>query len=326
MVGCVSEGYSLDGGVQPWAVLDTMKKLLSVVLASLFILAGCNQQDSDKNASAESADQPKTLALLVSTLNNPFFVTLKEGAEKKAQELGYQLLVLDSQNDSSREMTNVEDLLVKNVDLVLLNPVDSDAATSAVRLANNRNVPVITLDRGATGGKVASHVASDNTAGGEMAGRYIVEKIGINGKVIQLEGIPGTSAARERGQGFMQSLGGTSVEVVASQPADFDRTKGLNVAENLLEANPDVKAIFAQNDEMALGALRAVEAQQMDVLVVGFDGTEDGVRAVASGEMAATVAQQADMIGEVAVATADKVLHDKNVNAYTPVELQLIAN
>ena len=303
-----------------------MKKLLSAVLASLFILTGCNQQDSDKNASAESSDQPKTLALVVSTLNNPFFVTLKEGSEKKAQELGYQLLVLDSQNDSSREMTNVEDLLVKNVDLVLLNPVDSDAATSAVRLANNRNVPVITLDRGATGGKVASHVASDNTAGGEMAGQYIVEKIGSNGKVIQLEGIPGTSAARERGQGFIQSLGGTSVEVVASQPADFDRTKGLNVAENLLEANPDVKAIFAQNDEMALGALRAVEAQQMDVMVVGFDGTEDGVRAVTSGEMAATVAQQADMIGEVAVVTADKVLKGKNVNAYTPVELQLIAN
>ncbi len=301
-----------------------MKKLLSIALASALLLTGCGNSE-DKSASTDNAaSDQKTLALVVSTLNNPFFVSLKDGAEAKAKELGYELLVLDSQNDSGREMTNVEDLTVKNINALLINPVDSDAVTSAVRIANRDNIPVITLDRGASGGKVASHVASDNVAGGEMAGKFIIEKLGDKAKVIQLEGIAGTSAARERGQGFMKAIDGTGVELLASQPADFDRTRGLNVTENLLEAYPHVQAIFAQNDEMALGAIRAVEGKQMKVMVVGFDGTEDGIKAVQDGEMAATVAQQAILIGATGIETADKLLKGQQVDAYTPVPLQLI--
>ena len=302
--------------------VKSMKTVLAVALTAGLALTGCSQ--SEEAASTDAAKDQKSLALVVSTLNNPFFVTLKEGAEAKAKELGYELTVLDAQNDSAREMTNVEDLTVKGVQAILLNPTDSDAAGNAVRIANRAEIPVITLDRGANGGDVKSHVASDNVAGGEMAGKFIIEQLGNKGKVLQLEGVPGTSAARERGEGFMKALEGSNLELVASQPADFDRSKALNVTENMLQANPDVKAIFAQNDEMALGAIKAVKAAQKDIIVVGFDGTDEGVASVKNGELAATVAQQAGMIGAIGVEVADKILKGEAVDAYTPVELQLI--
>ncbi|WP_101774663.1 ribose ABC transporter substrate-binding protein RbsB [Pasteurella oralis] len=267
----------------------------------------------------------ETIALAVSTLDNPFFVTLKDGAQKKADELGYKLVVLDSQNDPAKELANVEDLTVRGVKVLLINPTDSEAVVNAVKMANRNKIPVITLDRGAVAGDVVSHIASDNVAGGKMAGDFIAQKLGAGTKVIQLEGIAGTSAARERGEGFKQAIEAHKFDVLASQPADFDRTKGLNVMENLLASKGDVKAVFAQNDEMALGALRAIKAANKEVLVVGFDGTDDGVKAVETGKMAATIAQQPDLIGALGVATADKLLKGEKVDAKIPVDLKVIS-
>lgn len=272
-----------------------------------------------------SALAKDTIALAISTLDNPFFVTLKDGAQKKADELGYKLVVLDSQNDPAKELANVEDLTVRGVKVLLINPTDSEAVGNAVKMANRNKIPVITLDRGAASGDVVSHIASDNVAGGKMAGDFIAQKLGASAKVIQLEGIAGTSAARERGEGFKQAIDAHKFNVLASQPADFDRTKGLNVMENLLASKGDVQAIFAQNDEMALGALRAIKAANKSVLVVGFDGTDDGVKAVQTGKMAATIAQQPDLIGALGVVTADKILKGKKVEAKIPVDLKVIS-
>ncbi|MCC4796607.1 D-ribose ABC transporter substrate-binding protein RbsB [Enterovibrio norvegicus] len=290
-----------------------MKKLSMLISAALL--------SSTASMATHAQD---TMAIVLSTLNNPFFVTMKDGAEAKAQELGYDLIVLDSQNDPSKELSNVEDLTVRGVKAILINPTDSTAVSNAIRIANRSNIPVLTLDRGAARGDVVSHIASDNVAGGEMAGRYIQEKVGETAKVIQLEGIAGTSAARERGEGFMNTVNNSDMELLASQPADFDRTKGLNVMENMLAANPDVQAVFAQNDEMALGALRAVQASGKDVLIVGFDGTDDGIAAVKRGKLGATIAQQPDMIGAIGVETAAKVLKGENVEASIPVPLKVI--
>ncbi|OOF51570.1 D-ribose ABC transporter substrate-binding protein RbsB [Rodentibacter genomosp. 1] len=266
-----------------------------------------------------------TIALAVSTLDNPFFVTLKDGAQQKADELGYKLVVLDSQNDPAKELANVEDLTVRGAKVLLINPTDSEAVGNAVAIANRNNIPVITLDRGATKGNVMSHIASDNVAGGKMAGDFIAQKLGNGAKVIQLEGIAGTSAARERGEGFKQAIETHKFNVLASQPADFDRTKGLNVTENLLASKAEVQAIFAQNDEMALGALRAVNASNKKVLIVGFDGTDDGIKAVKSGKLAATIAQQPDLIGSLGIITADKILKGEKVDAKIPVDLKVIS-
>lgn len=290
-----------------------MKKLTTI--ASSFVLAF---------AVSGSALAKETIALTVSTLDNPFFVSLRDGAQKKADELGYKLIVLDSQNDPSKELSNVEDLTVRGAKVLLINPTDSTAVSNAVAIANRNKIPVITLDRGAAKGEVVSHIASDNIAGGKMAGDFIAQKLGDGAKVIQLEGLAGTSAARERGEGFKQAIKEHKFDVLASQPADFDRTKGLNVTENLLASKGAVQAIFAQNDEMALGALRAIGAAGKKVLVVGFDGTEDGVKAVKSGKLAATVAQQPELIGSLGVETADKILKGEKVEAKIPVALKVV--
>lgn len=289
-----------------------MKKLTSLALALGLALSA--------NAMAKD-----TIALAISTLDNPFFVTLKEGAEQKAKELGYNLVVLDSQNDPAKELSNVEDVTIRGAKVLLINPTDSEAVGNAVAVANKKNIPVITLDRGANKGQVVSHIASDNISGGKMAGDFIAQKVGKNAKVIQLEGLAGTSAARERGEGFMQAVEANQFELLASQPADFDRTKGLYVMENLLTSHSSAKAVFAQNDEMALGALGAIKTAGKDILVVGFDGTADAVKAVQGGKLAATIAQQPELIGALGVETADKVLKGEKVEAKIPVDLKVIS-
>lgn len=301
-----------------------MKKLLSMMLVLLLLvgmLAGC----TNNTVPTESKEPGKLkMGLVVSTLNNPFFVALKDGAEAKAKEIGAELIVLDSQNDPAKELANVEDLVTKKVSVILINPTDSDAVGSAIKLANGSKIPVITLDRGANAGEVVTHIASDNIAGGKMAGEFIVDKLGGSGKAVELEGIAGTSAARDRGQGFNEAIKETGIEVVAKQTADFDRTKGLSVMENILQAQSEIHAVFAHNDEMALGALKAIEASGRDIMVVGFDATDDAVKAVQEGKLAATVAQQPDKIGALGVEMAEKVLKGENVDTFVPVDLKLV--
>ncbi|HJF25309.1 MAG TPA: ribose ABC transporter substrate-binding protein RbsB [Proteus mirabilis] len=291
--------------------LKKIATLLSVVALSATISANALAKES--------------IALVISTLNNPFFVTMKDSAQKEADKLGYDLVVLDSMDNPAKELANVQDLTVKGTRLMLINPTDSDAVGNAVLMANKAKIPVVTLDRVANKGEVVSHVASDNRLGGKMAGDYIAEKVGNDAKVIQLEGIAGTSASRERGEGFKQAVDAHKLNILASQPADFDRTKGLNVMQNLLTANPSVQAVFAQNDEMALGALRALQtAGRTDVLVVGFDCTNDGIKAVNRGVLGATIAQRPDQIGIIGIQTADKILKGEKVDPTIPVELELV--
>lgn len=311
--------------------------ILSVTALILVSLVGCTKdttnvtneeaaqtETTNETGSETSTDAQKTVGLVLSTLDNPFFVTLKDGAQEKADELGYSLTVLDSQNDSAKELSNMEDLISRKVDLILINPTDSDAVGNAIKLANDAGIPVITLDRGANSGEVKTHIASDNVAGGKMAGEYIIEQLGGKGKVVELEGIAGTSAARDRGEGFNSAIAGSDIEVVAKQVADFDRTQGLTVMENILQAQPEIDAVFAHNDEMALGALKAIEATGRSIMVVGFDATDDAVKAVQDGTMAATVAQQPKLIGSKGVEMADKALNGESLEAFIPVELQLV--
>ncbi|OAT72495.1 ribose ABC transporter substrate-binding protein RbsB [Parageobacillus thermoglucosidasius] len=307
------------------------KKWAGMWLAFLLVLgmlAGCSLDNGATGSKKGDAKKDKDIKIgfSISTLNNPFFVTLKEGAEKAAKEKGIDLIVVDAQNDSAKQINDIEDLIQQDVDLILVNPTDSSAVTSAIESANSANIPVITVDRSADGGNVATHIASDNVAGGKMAGEFLLEQLKNGGNIVELEGIPGSSAARERGEGFHQVIDKASnVKVVAKQAADFDRAKGLSVMENILQSHKDIQAVFAHNDEMALGALEALEARGMkDVLVVGFDATEDAVKAVKEGKMAATVAQKPELIGENAVKTALKVLNGEKVDKFIPIPLELV--
>lgn len=268
----------------------------------------------------------KSIGLVISTLNNPFFVTLRDGAAAQAKKLGYQLIVLDSQNDSAKESFNIEDLIQQKVGAILINPVDSDAVVNGVRAANRAKIPVLTIDRSANGGEVVTHIASDNVAGGRMAGEYIVKLLNGKGKVVELQGVPGTSAARDRGKGFNEVIAkNPGIKLVAQQEAGFDRQKGLTVMENILQAQPEIDAVFCHNDEMALGALKAIQAaNRKGIIVVGFDATDDAVKAVNDGLMAATVAQQPALMGSLGVTNAVEVMKGNKVPASIPVALKLV--
>lgn len=296
------------------------KKIATLIMSLILctsLLVGCRQK---------SNNDTKKIGLIVSTLNNPFFVDLKSGIERKAKKLGYDVVVLDSQNDPAKEVSNMEDISVKNVDVVLLNPVDSDSAIASVMVANNLDLPVITVDRASNGGKVVSHVASDNVEGGKMAAKYLVEKLSNKGNIVELEGIAGSSATRDRGAGFDNEVKNSNLNIITKQSADFDRTKGLSVMENIIQSKGNIDAVFAQNDEMALGALKALQDANMnDVLVVGFDATDDAVSSVQKGDMAATIAQQPKLIGETAVDLAHRFLSGEKVEKFAPVDLKLIA-
>ncbi|MFS0593783.1 ribose ABC transporter substrate-binding protein RbsB [Cytobacillus horneckiae] len=298
---------------------------LFVMVMILFIVSACSLEGGDtKGTKDETA--AKKIGISISTLNNPYFVTLKDSAEAKAKELGMETTTVDAQNDPAKQVSDIEDLIQQGVDILLINPADSSAIAAAINSANNANIPVITVDRSAEGGEVVAHVASDNAAGGKMAGEYIIEQLGEEAKVVELEGIPGSSAARERGAGFNEAIAAASgYEVASKQAANFDRAQGLTVMENIIQSTKDFKAVFAHNDEMALGAVQALNAAGLtDVIVVGFDATEDAVKAVEDGKMAATVAQKPDLMGEQAVEAAQKVLKDETVEEFIPVELELI--
>jgi len=227
-----------------------------------------------------------------------------------ADDLGLELLVTDAQDSVSTQISDIEDLVQRGVAVLIINPTDSAAVVPAVMAANAAGIPVIAVDRGVDGGDLAYFIASDNVAGGASAAEFICEQLGGTGAVVELEGIPGTSAARERGEGFNTYMTENcpGVTIVARQTANFNRAEGLTVMENILTAQPQIEAVFAHNDEMALGALQAIEASGRDILVVGFDATDDAVAAVRDCRMGATVAQQPAMLGAEAVEAAADII------------------
>ena len=263
------------------------------------------------------------IGLSVSTQNNPFFVTLVDGAKAKASELGVDLTVVDAGDDVTKQVSDIEDLCSKDISVLIINPVDSDAVAGAVEAAQAKGIRVISVDRAVNGVEIDCQIASDNVAGAELATQYIVDTVGEGAKVAELQGIAGASAAIDRGQGF-HNIADAKLDVVASQVANFDRTEGMTVMENILQGNPNVKAVFAANDEMALGAVEAISGAGKDVVVVGFDATDDAIAAIKEGRMAATIAQQPDLIGATSVEYAKKLIDGESIPESVPVEVTLI--
>lgn len=292
------------------------RKTTAVITAAAMALSltACNR---------DSAGGGGNVTLALSTQTNPFFVQVRDGAQEKADELGINLNIQDASDDAATQTNQLNNAATSGAQVVIVNPTDSDAVVPAVESLNKANIPVIAVDRSSNGGDVASFVASDNVAGGEQAADVLAEAIGEEGEILVLQGIAGSSASRDRGKGFKDGIAKyPNIKVVAEQTANFDRTKGLDVATNLLQAHPDVKAIFAENDEMALGAIEALGARAgSDVVVVGFDGTSDGLAAVKDGKMYATIAQQPGELGAKAVEEASKLIKGESVTAEIPVEV-----
>ncbi|MGW0734906.1 ABC transporter permease/substrate-binding protein [Streptomyces sp. NPDC002851] len=265
------------------------------------------------------------VGMSLSTLNNPFFVQMKAGAQAEAEKAGIELTVTDAQDDASQQADQLQNFRGEGMSAVIVNPVDSDAVAPAVRAANRAGIPVVAADRTVNKAETATLVASDNVAGGRQAAKTLAEKLGGSGKVIVLQGTPGTSASRERGQGFREGLKAyPDIEVVARQPADFDRAKGLDVMTNLLQSHPDVDGVFTENDEMALGAAKALGDKTDDIPVIGFDGTPEAIEAVEKGTLYASVAQQPRELGRIAVQNAVRTAQGKDVRTAVKVPVKVV--
>ena len=310
-------------------------RLFTLLLVVVMLVQACTAAptaapqatEAPKAPDATKAPAALTLGLALSTLNNPFFVDLRDGAQAAADKAGVTLIVVDAQDDAGKQAAAIEDLIQKKVSALLINPTDADAIAPSIEAANKAGIPVFTIDRGASGGQVVSHVASDNVAGGRMAAEFLCQAIGGKGNVVELEGIAGSSAARDRGQGFNDYMAASckDAKIVAKQTADFNRAKGLSVFENILQAQPEIAAVFAHNDEMILGAIEAASAaKRTGIVFVGFDATDDAKKAVEAGTLAATVAQQPKEIGRFGVEAAVKYLKGEKVEAAVPVALSLV--
>ena len=303
-----------------------MKKLVGTLFAGLMIisLAGCGGVSIDGEEDKDGTDtKSEKVGFSISTLNNPFFVTLSDGAKKAAKDNGVDLTVVDAGDDAAKQVSDIEDLISKNVGVLIINPVDSDAVAPAVESAIAKGIKVISVDRVVNGVEVACQIASDNVAGAKMATEYLKELVGEGAKVAELQGVPGASATIDRGTGFHE-IADTGLDVVASQTANFNRAEGMTVMENILQADSSILGVFAHNDEMALGAIEAISASGKDIKVVGFDATDDAKAAVTAGKMAATVAQKPELMGQTAIETAKKLLAGETVEKSIPVEVELI--
>ena len=303
-----------------------MKKLIALLLCLSMALTftACRIViDGEENLSPNKANASGTIGLSVSTQNNPFFVTLVEGAEKEAAAQGLTLSVVDAGDDVTKQVSDIEDLVSKGISVLIVNPVDSDAVTGAVEAAKAKGVKVISVDRAVNGVEIDCQIASDNVLGAELATQYIVDTLGEGAKVAELEGVPGASAAIDRSKGF-HNIADSKLEVVAKQTANFDRTQGMSVMENMLQANGDIQGVFAANDEMALGAVEAISGAGKEIVVVGFDATDDAIEAIKAGRMAGTIAQQPALIGKTAIVNAAKLISGQSIPTAIPVEVTLV--
>lgn len=300
----------------------------SFLLAALLPLVACNRGD-------DAASRP-VVALVVKTLNNQFFIDMEAGARAAADSLGLTLLVQapEREIDVERQMQIVENLIQRKVQAIALVPSGSRELVPAIVKANTAGIPVLAVDTrvdaGAlqrAGGIVQTFIGSDNVDGGRLAGRFLVDQLGGAGRVAVLEGIPGHETGDARLRGFREVVDAASgLTVVASQTANWERDQAFNVTQNLLQAHPQLDAIFACNDVMALGAVEAIAAagRAGRIVVVGFDAQDDAREAVAAGRMAATIAQNPRAMGRLAMESAARLLAGETLAAEQPVPIALV--
>lgn len=299
----------------------------TALLSLLAALPGCR--------TSEQADKP-TIAFVMKTLNNPFFMDMQKGAEAEAKRLGVDLIVQAAERevDVEKQMQIVENLIQRRVSAICITPSGSREIVPAIRKANEAAIPVLVVDTrvdektlSESGAITLTFIGSDNKEGGRIAGEFIAAQLNGKGNVAILEGIPGHETGDARLQGFHLALDKMKgITIIASQTANWERDQGFNVFQNILQAHPDVQALFACNDMMALGALEAISAAQAKrkLIVVGFDAVDDARKAILRGDMSASVAQHPEEMGRLAVANAFKAMNREKIPAEIPVRIELI--
>jgi ribose transport system substrate-binding protein len=300
--------------------------LLLVALAALVV--GCNRE--------APADSRPRVALVLKTLNNPFFIDMQHGAEEAAKKLNVDLVVqaAERETDVEKQMQIIENLIQARVGALAVTPSGSREVVPAIGKANEARIPVVIVDtrldsKAATDASIrtVSFVGSDNYRGGQLIGEHLIKVSGGKANVAILEGIPGHDTGDQRVRGFRDAIeAAPGVQVLASQTANWERDQGFTVFQNMLQANPSIDSVFACNDMMALGAIEAIAAagKTGKIRVLGFDAVDDARKAIEAGTMLATVAQFPDEMGRVAVETAVKAMRGETVPSETSVRIGLI--
>lgn len=313
----------------PLFKLPSSLRIFTLFVGLALAFVGCQKSAPDN---AESAAEPaaKRVAVVISTLNNPWFVVLAETARDRAIELGYEATIFDSQNDPAAEASHFENIIASGYGAILFNPTDADGSIANVRKAKAAGVPVFCMDReiNATDA-AASQILSDNYSGCVALGQYFVKEVGKTGKYVELLGLVGDNNTWNRSKGFHSVVDRfPGLEMVAQQSADFDRAKALDVLESILQAHPDIDAVFCGNDAMAMGAYQAlVAAGKADtVKVFGFDGADDVVRLIAEGKITATGMQFPKTMARVAAESAHAWIAEgkREFPQKTPVAVELV--
>lgn len=307
----------------------------ALAAASAMFLSACSggtattntpaQSGSESGAAAPAAGGGKVL-IAISTLSNPFFIDMRDGALEAAKANGLEASVVDAQDDPTTQANQLADAVSQGFDAVLLNATDSDALTPSVEALAAAGIPVVLVDRFVNNATYKTYVASDNVELGRLGGQALAEAVGGKGEVAVLRGISGLPSSNERFQGFNDAMKQfPDIKVVAAQGAEYDRAKGMDVMSNILQANPNIVGVFAENDEMALGAVQALgSAAGKSVFVVGIDGTPDALDAIKTGTMYASVAQQATEMGKAGMDAVSKVLQGQTLDQTTVVPVKVV--
>ena len=282
-----------------------------------------NTAAAPASSAAAAASGSKEIGIVFTDLNNPVFVEMKEAMEAKAKELGYTTTVLNSSDSSDTELQNVQNLISKKVAAICLLPNDADSAVNTVKAANNANIPIVGFNRVIdTKGecKFVTQDVTDNVSGAVEAGKYAVQllKDVKDPKIVILRGTSGVDADKQRYDGFVQGIKGTPLEkaVIAQVNGKFDTQEGFTVMQNVIQAQPRIDLVYAENDTMALGALQALEAaNRKDTKIIGYDGSKECVQKIAEGKITATIAQKFKALGTTAVDWAVKAAEGKADNA-----------
>ncbi len=294
------------------------------IMMSLVFLVCCAGNEHPGTA-AEDGDHYSIGLAICMTPDTPFFVSLLEGAEESAARLGVEIIAVYAYEDASLQSRQIVNLAREGIDALLLNPV-SDSVIAALDTVISMGIPVFTIDRGISSDGVVCHIASDNRAGGRMAGDYLAEALNREGRVVEIMGTEGSSAAAERGFGFREALDAhADIEIVRSFHAGFDRSLAKEGFLELLRDSVRVDAVFAHNDDMILGAMEAAgTAGAEHILFIGFDAIDEAIDAVERGELLATVAQRPAEMGRLGVETAVDYLSGLEVPDSIIVDLALI--
>lgn len=298
------------------------------ILAATFLvaLAGCGDRNDEQQP---GVTRDKRIAVVVSTLNNPWFVVLAETARDEAQKRGYKATIFDSQNDSAKEAEHFENILASGYSAILFNPTDAKGSVANAMRARSEQVPVFTMDRELDSSEATvSQVLSDNYSGAVSLGQFFVDQVGQSGSYVELLGLVSDNNTWNRSRGFHSVVDRfPGLKMVAQQSAEFDRSKALEVMESILQAQPEIKAVFCGNDAMALGAYQALlSAGRADTIkVFGFDGSDDAVKSVADGGLTATAMQYPKVMARTVAEYADRYLRgERKFPQKVPVAVDLV--